>query len=173
MCEGANELAIIRILIRNGLFKYSEDDLLGLTPYHARQIAPSGQVKAELNMFNGFVDVIRIGDKQADEFKIPTDYKNKIVSQKRYCTKPELEMLLIISEGLTKEFEKVKSKERPKVFAKENIVFEGKKYDGSTSFYEIYFGNRPEYLCEVIRKYAQYNKSHGKEEHYLSELLKK
>ena len=36
-------------------------------------------------------------------------------------TKPELEMLLIISENLAAEYEKVKSKTKPKTFAKANI----------------------------------------------------
>ncbi|WP_294218832.1 hypothetical protein [Pseudobutyrivibrio sp.] len=49
MCEGPNELAIMKILLNNNMLIFSEDDLLGLTPYHARQIGKSGQVKAELN----------------------------------------------------------------------------------------------------------------------------
>lgn len=48
MCEGPNEKEIIKILLENDLLKFTEDDLLGLTPYHARQIKSSGQVKAEL-----------------------------------------------------------------------------------------------------------------------------
>ena len=39
---------MIKILLENDLLKFTEDDLLGLTPYHARQIKSSGQVKAEL-----------------------------------------------------------------------------------------------------------------------------
>ena len=38
MCEGPNEKEIIKILLENDLLKFTEDDLLGLTPYHARQI---------------------------------------------------------------------------------------------------------------------------------------
>ena len=45
MCEGPNELALVKILLRNDMLIFTEDDLLGLTPYHARQIAKSGQVK--------------------------------------------------------------------------------------------------------------------------------
>ncbi len=74
MCEGPNELAIIRILLENRLLIFSEDDLLGLTPYHARQISKSGQVKGELNQYQGEVDILRIGDKQSDELKIPKEY---------------------------------------------------------------------------------------------------
>lgn len=37
-------------------------------------------------------------------------------------------MLLILNEGLEKQYEKVKSLESPKSFAKKNIRFNGKKY---------------------------------------------
>lgn len=41
MCEGPNEREIINILLENDCLKFTEDDLLGLTPYHARQIKSS------------------------------------------------------------------------------------------------------------------------------------
>ena len=49
---------------------------------------------------------MRIGDKLSDQLTIPKEYKGKIKDVKKYCTKPELEMLLIISEGLDADFEK-------------------------------------------------------------------
>ncbi len=39
MCEGPNELVIIRLLLKHDVLSCSEDDLIGLTPYYARQIA--------------------------------------------------------------------------------------------------------------------------------------
>ena len=57
MCEGPNEREIVNILLENNLLKFTEDDLLGLTTYHARQIASSGQVKTELNIYPGEVVV--------------------------------------------------------------------------------------------------------------------
>ena len=100
MCEGPNEKEIIKILLENDLLKFTEDDLLGLTPYHARQIKSSGQVKTELNIYPGQVRILRIGDKQSDKLVIPSEYKDKILSVDKYCTKPELEMLFILAENL-------------------------------------------------------------------------
>ena len=109
MCEGSNELEVVRILLANNRLIFGEDDLLGLTPYHARQLSNS-QVRTELNMYPGNdVLIMRVGDVQNENLKIPSDYKEKIMDIKKYCTKPELEMLLIISEGLVSEFEKTKS----------------------------------------------------------------
>ena len=73
MCEGPNEKEIINILLKNDCLKFTEDNLLGLTPYHARQIKTSGQVKTELNIYPGQVKILRIGDKQSDKLIIPKD----------------------------------------------------------------------------------------------------
>ena len=173
MCEGPNEKKIIDILLENNCLKFTQDDLLGLNPYHARQISRSGQVCTELNMYPGKVDVLRIGDKQSDKLAIPKDYKEKIVEVKKYCTKPELEMLLIIAEGKVKEYEKVKSKMTPKAFAKINIKLGDKKYDNSTKFYADYFGNNAQLLVSAIKDYQKlHGKAHAKDELCLGDLLK-
>ena len=110
MCEGPNELTLINILLENDALVFSEDDLLGLAAYHARQIKTNAQVRLALNLYNGNdVTVMRVGDKQTDRLVISADFKEKICGVEKYCTLPELEMLLIISEGLVNEFEKVKS----------------------------------------------------------------
>ena len=81
-------------------------------------------------------------------------------------------MLLILAEGLEKDYEKKKSSLMPKQYAKMNISCGKKKYDNSTTFYEDYFGNRAELLVKCIRAYRQHQGSHAKDEHYLIELLK-
>ena len=67
MCEGPNELEIMRILIRNDKLIFGEDDLLGLTPYHARQLSNS-QVRTELNMYPG--NDVLIGCKQPGIYEL-------------------------------------------------------------------------------------------------------
>jgi len=36
MCEGPNELEVVKMLLEHGKFYFSSDDLLNLVPYHAR-----------------------------------------------------------------------------------------------------------------------------------------
>lgn len=81
-------------------------------------------------------------------------------------------MLLIISENLAAEYEKVKSKTKPKTFAKANIRYGRRRYDNSTAFYEEYFGPDCEKLVNAIKAYRHHNGSHTRDEHYLAELLK-
>lgn len=173
MCEGPNELKVMNILLENDALIFTEDDLLGLTAYHARQIKSSTQVRTALNLYPGNdVLVMRVGDKQTDKLTIPADYKEKIKGIEKYCTMPELEMLLIISEGLVKEYEKVKSGTDPKDFSKANIVYNRKRYDNSTQFFEDYYGNDCEKLVAAIREYKRIKGSHRKDELYLADLLK-
>lgn len=172
MCEGPNELEIIRMLLEHDKLVFAEDDLLNLVPYHARQIGNNAAVKTALNLYYGDVEVLRIGDKLNDELKIPREYKGKIKNIKKYCTKPELEMLLIISENMDSEFEKVKSKTSPKIFSKENVVYNRVRYDNSTAFYRDYYGERIDLLVNTIKRYKQLKGKHQKDEFYLADLLK-
>ena len=134
MCEGPNELEIIRMLLEHDKLIFTEDDLLNLVPYHARQIRNNASVKNAL--------------------------------------KPELEMLLIISENRNLDFEKVKAKISPKTFSKENIVYNRTRYNNSTEFYRIYYGERIDLLVDTIKRYKQLKGKHRNDELYLADLLK-
>ena len=81
-------------------------------------------------------------------------------------------MLLIISESIEKEFEKVKSNTSPKTFSKENVVYNRTRYDNSTAFYREYYGERIDLLVDSIKRYKQLKGKHQKDELYLADLLK-
>lgn len=115
---------------------------------------------------------MRIGDKLNDELKISKVYKKKITCVKKYCTKPELEMLLIISEELNSKFEKGKSKKSPKSFCKENVIYNKNRYNNSTTFFRDYYEDRMDLLVNAIQKYKKLKGKHKKDELYLADLLK-
>ena len=138
MCEGPNELKVLNLLLDNGKLNFTRDDLLDMRPFHARQLT-SPQLKPALDAYHGNIEIYRVGDTMTDALKIPKELIPQIQAQKKFCTKPELEMLLIIAENKVAEFEKVKSKQKPKSFCKKNVSFNRKKYDNSTAFFEEYF----------------------------------
>ncbi|HJD00520.1 MAG TPA: GNAT family acetyltransferase [Candidatus Dwaynia gallinarum] len=172
MCEGSNELEVIKMLLEHDKLIFTNDDLLNLVPYHARQIGNNATVKSALNLYHGNIHILRVGDKLNDKLKIPKEYERKIKDIKKYCTKPELEMLLIISENKHLDFEKVKSQTTPKRFSKENIVYNRIRYNGSTAFYREYYRERIELLVNAISRYKQLKGKHEKDEFYLADLLK-
>lgn len=174
LCEGPNEKKIIDILLEHEKLIVSPDDLIGRVSYHARQIHKSAMVMGQLRMYNGETEIWRIGDKQGDKLVIPKEFGTQIKSVTKYCTLPELEVLLILSEGLYREYEKekIKSHIQPKEYAKENISWNRNNYKGDTKFYEAYYGRDVSKLVSAIREYKQKNHAHKSEEHYLAEILK-
>lgn len=171
MCEGPNELAVVNLLLEHDRFSFTREELLNLVPYHARQIATSTAVKNALSLYQGDIAVLRVGDKLSDALRIPAEYKARIKSVEKYCTKPEIEMLFIIAEDRVSEFEKDKSKTKPKDFAKANIVCGRKKYNNSTQFYRDYFENDIDLLVKCFHEYKRIKK-HAKDENYVADLLK-
>ena len=80
-------------------------------------------------------------------------------------------MLIIISENLVSEYDKKKSKIKPKDFTKENVIYERRRYDNSTEFYKNYFSDYIK-LVNSIKEYKRIKSSHNKDELYLADLLK-
>ena len=171
LCEGNNEVCLINLLLKHNKLKIKYDDLVALKPFNARQLT-NPTIKSELRVYNKSVIVLWVGDTQHDKLSIPNDL-NDIVSKERifkYCTLPELEILLIINEGMYKQY--LKSKETPKSFAKRNLVYNGKRYDQSNNFLEEYYGGkRINLLVKNIQEYKKIKK-HKKDELYLSDLLR-
>lgn len=172
MCEGTNEETLISALLDANAFIFDRSDLIGLKPYAVRDLN-NPFIKTELKLYGKPVIIYRIGDKQTDKLSIPKELSG-IVNKKdiyKYCTKPELEILLIINEKLLKDYEKVKSIESPKTFAKKNIKFNGKKYDQSSEFLKNYYSDINK-LIKNLKEYKKYKKKHNKDELYLADLLK-
>ncbi len=175
LCEGQNEEVLLNLLLDVNALVFDRDDLIGRRVYPVRQLN-NPTIKSELKHYGSPVKVYRVGDKQNDKLVIPRDLRNIVFYDEiyKYCTKPELEMLLIINEGLEKEYEKVKSTESPKVFAKRFVKCNGVKYDQSSSFLKDYYGGSSvNNLIDNIKKYKNYKKQHDKDELYLADLLKK
>jgi len=170
MCEGSNEEKIIDLLLDYNKLKISRDDLIGRRPYHIRNLKGS-VIKNELKHYNQVVTVCRIGDKQGETLAVPSELKHIVLEENvfKYCTKPELEILLIINENLISEFEK--SKKEPKEFAKDNIKYNGRRYNQSSLFLEKYYeGSNIENLVKNLIEYKRIKK-HEKDELYLADLL--
>jgi len=173
MCEGQNEEALLNLLLDANVLKFTRDDLIGRRPYPIRQLS-NPTIKTELKHYGSPVIIYRVGDKQKDKLIIPEEIKNIVSANQifKYCTKPELEMLLILNESLEYEYEKVKSEQSPKTFAKRNIRFNGKKYNQSCEFLMSYYGGEKiANLIANIKRYSKYKK-HEKDELYLANLLK-
>ena len=121
-CEGPCEVQLITDLIEEGLFIFRKEEILDRRPLHLRQ--PKSVVPL-INTLPADEEIVfyRIGDTQTDEFDLSCfgAIRQEHIRVIKVCTKPELEILIIINEGLYREYLKVKSRISPKQFVKINV----------------------------------------------------
>ena len=161
MCEGPNEKAIIDLLIDNNKLIFKRKDLLNREVFFARQIDKSPVIISAIRTYNNEIVVIRVGDKLNDVLRIPKEFRKLIDKNniKKVCTKPELEMLLIINMGLFKEYNKVKNKISPKSFAKKYVMLNRERYNNSTAFWRDFYCNNIDLLVRDIKEYKKFKKN--------------
>lgn len=173
LCEGTNEKQILDLLLDNNKLIFKRYDLINLEIFHARQIVPN--IESHIRAYNkSDIKIIRIGDKFSDTLKIPESINHLIKKENinNYLTRPELEMLLIINKSLVKEYNKVKSKTKPKIFAKENININGYFYDCSCDFWYQFYHSNIKALIADIKDCKKIVKVVNKKDKYLADLLK-
>lgn len=114
--------------------------------------------------FDDQVSVIRILDSRREDFRLSKAYEHK-VDVINVITAPEIEMLIIHSEGAYDKFKR--SGKKPSEFCKTDLrMHDVKSYD----FVKDYFSN-PQTLISAIKEYRR-TANIPKGEYSLSDLLK-
>ena len=160
-CEGPSEVQLVADLLMKGELVFSVNEILDKRPIHFRQ---PKEIVALINTLPLDEEIVffRIGDTQNDAYNLTclSARKSKI-SIKKVCTKPEIEILVIINEHLYNEYLKVKSTIKPKQFVKSNV-------NGYVNLDE-YIKNHN--MIWSIKEYKRI-KRNEKDELYLADLLK-
>ncbi|EHW0695246.1 hypothetical protein NX014_14230 [Vibrio vulnificus] len=163
ICEGSAEQAIMDTLLESDMLIFNQDQLLEGEIIRTRS-AKQFESKYLRKGFNKTITILRVLDSRNESFKLSNAYKDKI-SVIDIITAPEIEMLIIISEGKYKEFKK--SKKKPSDFCKMDLKIKNvKSYD----FVKDYFENI-EKLINSISEYKRLSKI-NKNENTLFDLLK-
>lgn len=114
--------------------------------------------------FDDQISVIRILDSRREDFRLSKAYEHK-VDVINIITAPEIEMLIIHSEGAYDKFKR--SGKKPSEFCKTDLrMHDVKSYD----FVKDYFSN-PQTLISAIKEYRR-TANIPKGEYSLSDLLK-
>ena len=162
-CEGSAERAIIKILLDKNRLIFTWDDLLDGEILRCR----NAKKFEEQHLRKGFTDritVLRVLDSRREEFKLSKAYASKI-DVVNVITAPEIEMLVIFTEGKYEEYKK--SKKKPSAFCKEDLRIADVK---STHFVESYFADI-NVLIKAIREYQRVSRIQ-RGEYALADLLK-
>ena len=136
------------ILLENELLIFSKSELIDDDIIRCRD-AKEFESRYLRKVFDDQISVIRILDREKENFKISKPYKDKI-DIVNIVTSPEIEMLIICSEDKYEEFCKVKSKMSPSTFCKQNMP--KLKYDKKYETIKAYFST-PEKLVNAIMLY--------------------
>lgn len=147
ICEGSAEAAIIDILVDNNLLIFSRDEMLD-----GKVIRCRGAKKFEERYlrkgFEGLISVIRILDSRKENFKLSKAYENK-VDVINVITAPEIEMLIIHSEGKYEQFKR--SRRKPSEFCKIDLKIDDvKSYDSVKEYF-----SSPDKLIQAIKEYRR------------------
>lgn len=151
LCEGASEQAILEILLENDVLTIKKESLLDEKVFRERS-AESFFKKHMRVEFDEKVTIYRILDSKNENFKVTNKIKKDF--QGKYevvdiVTSPEIEMLVIISEGRFTDYLKVKSKVKPSEYCKQSLKLRQiKEYD----FIRDYFSD-VKHLINVIKQY--------------------
>ena len=161
-CEGNSEVELMFQLLTDNHLIFKKEDVLDRRPIHLRQPYIIVPIVSTLPTETK-ITIFRIGDTQRDNFDISCFGETRIndIRVVKICTMPEIELLIIINEGLYEEYLKVKSKLSPKQFVKMNVT-------NYTSFKD-YVNSHD--LRSSIKEYKRIKK-HKNGEGYLADLLK-
>lgn len=174
--EGTTDKALIDVLMDKKLFLYSSKELLLGEPRHCRQIIRDPEILSAIAKLppETKLSIVQVGDSLTDCVFLPPEIKSKIsMPIQDFHSRPELEILLILHEGLYSDFQKVKSKVTPKEFAKSHLRRMEGPYDCSYAWVYSYFSKMSK--DELYRTLQRYEENRGKrksQEKSLFSLLK-
>lgn len=162
-CEGNSEVQLMTKLLEDGHLAFAIEDILDNRPIHIRQ---PNTILPLINIMPIDEDIVfyRIGDTLRDDFNISCfgQMRCEHIKVIKICTKPEIEMLIIINEHLFEEYQKVKSKMNPKQFVKTYV----RDYVSFASYVSSHD------MTWSIKEYKRI-KRNNKDELYIADLLKR
>ena len=159
-CEGKSEVILVNHLIGRGIFFAKIEEMIDERPMQIRQLTEIASIINSLD-YEEEIDVYRIGDTQRDEYNLKPFEARKIRIHK-VCTKPEIEILVIIALGEYDNY--CKEKNNQNLSPKEYLKIHCK----DCKSVERFIDNND--IVPAIKEYKRIKK-HDKEEMYLYDLL--
>lgn len=116
-CEGRCEEFVIGLLKDADAFVFPSENIIAITGLRS-----SRSIQQEfLNYdYDWPVTILRVADSLKERFALGVLYRDRFEVETLY-TRPELEILIIIREGRWKEYQKVKSREKPSMYCKREL----------------------------------------------------
>lgn len=157
-CEGQSEVYLLNSLIDKGYLTFDCPLLLD-EPIHLRQLTEIEPIINSLPIDEEII-IYRIGDTLKDDLSLSRfKMRSEHIKSYKYCTKTEVEILVIINEGFYMEFMKAPKNTKPKSFINERLP----SFNPASYFIE-------HDMVNALREYKRIKK-HKKDELFLIDLL--
>lgn len=165
ICEGGAETAIMDILLDNDLLVFKRAQLLEerLLP---RSSVKDFQKRYLRQEYDQKLYIVRVIDSRSEQFNLKDPYRCQVEEIISVITSPEIEILLVVSEGKYDDFCR-SDFDKPSDYCK--TLFRHKNIK-SQEFVSDYFDNA-EHLVKTIKQYHGLHKQKSKEAS-LYDLLK-
>lgn len=162
-CEGNSEVKLMSLLLEEQRLIFSSRDILDHRPFHIRQPKAIATVLNDLPLREE-ITFYRIGDTLNDKFDLNCfgELRKEHIKVVNVCTTPEIEMLIIICEGLFNDYSKNKNEYSPKEYVKTFVK-------GYVSF-DDYIKNHD--MIFAIKEYKRLKKQRRKDDLFLADLLR-
>lgn len=170
MCEGTCEVELLDVLIERNLLIYKKEDLLYEEVFHLRQLDIATYTKINSLKSDDKVLIYRVIDKNNNMLRINNKSCNNRIEEKiDVLIKPELEILMIIHEGLYEDYLKHKTDYKPSEYYK----IKHKEYNKQKAYIYDYFNNLDNLeLVRILKDYEIKRKgTHTENELSLYDLL--
>lgn len=169
-CEGIAEEAIMDLLIDGGFLCFQREDLIN---GERTRIRTSEHLACQYlgTAMEREIAILRILDREKEKFVLPKVYRMRgDISVFNIVTKPEIEILHIIAEGLYADFKAQGGDIKASAYCKQ-IFGHGRRRQAvkSRDFILQRYENCPECLVDAINKYKQFAKQ---DEYCLADLLR-
>ncbi len=165
ICEGGAETAIMNTLLDNSLLTFDRSQLIDESVL-PRVSVNDFQKRYLRQEFEQKIYILRVIDSRSEQFNIKEPYSCQVEKVINVITAPEIEILLIVSEGKYDDFQR-SNISKPSDYCKN--LFKHKNIK-SQKFVSEYFEN-PDHLVGTIRRYHHLHKQKNNEAS-LYDLLK-
>ncbi len=166
ICEGGAETAIMDILLDNDLLIFRREQLLDESVL-PRSSVSDFQKRYLRQEYDQKLFIVRVIDSRSEQFNLKEPYRCQVENVVSVITAPEIEILLIVSEGKYDDFCR-SNIDKPSDYCK--MLFKHQNIK-SRKFFSEYFGD-PNHLVQTIKEYHGLHKQKNNEAS-LYDLLKK
>ena len=163
MCEGKTEVRLVSRLLEERLLSFGIREVFDARPIHARQLV---EFEAQLATvpYSMEIEVLRIGDTQRDELdlsRFSSRVADGLLTVRKICTKPEIEILGILAMGWLAGYRKSGCK--PKAYLRQ--------FQPRFDFPAFIENADRQTLVFALKEYRR-TKRHDGSEGYLADLLR-